>query len=178
MHHPFILIARNIAALIGVAAIGAIGAIGASAADAATITALVTATPVKPLLLTKLQDLDLGSVTLGPGVWSNATVGIARSGVFTCASANAVCTGATRTAQYNVQGSNRETVFISAPNTTLVNQNDPTQTLTLVTDAPASIVLTSSGIPGVDFAIGGSVQLNSTTAAGTYVGTFNVTVNY
>jgi hypothetical protein len=47
-----------------------------------------------------------------------------------------------------------------------------------VTDAPASLVLTSSGIPGVDFSIGGSVTLNSSTASGTYVGTFNVTVDY
>ena len=61
---------------------------------------------------------------------------------------------------------------------TLVNQSDSTQTLTLVTDAPASVVLTSSGIPGVNFSIGGSVTLNSTTAAGTYAGTFNVTVDY
>jgi spore coat protein U-like protein len=40
------------------------------------------------------------------------------------------------------------------------------------------MVLTSSGIPGDDFSIGGSVTLNSTTAAGTYAGTFNVTVDY
>jgi spore coat protein U-like protein len=59
-----------------------------------------------------------------------------------------------------------------------VNQSDPTKTLTLVTDAPATILLTSSGIPGTNFSIGGSVTLSSTTAAGTYSGTFNVTVDY
>ena len=144
----------------------------------ATQSAQVNASTVKPLVLTKLQNLDLGTVILASGNWSNATVSISQAGVFSCANANVVCTGATRVATYNVQGSNRETVTISAPAVTLINQNDPTKTLTLVTSAPATLVLTSSGHPGTDFSIGGSVTLNSATPAGTYVGTFNVTVDY
>lgn len=145
---------------------------------AATVNATVSAASIKPLVLAKLQDLDLGTVTLAPGTWSNATVSLSRAGVFSCASANLTCTGATAVAQYNVQGSKQQPVQISAPNVTLTNQNDPTQTLTLVTDAPGSVILTNSGFPGVDFSIGGSVTLDSTAAAGTYVGTFNVTVDY
>lgn len=145
---------------------------------AATVMAQVNASNVKPLLLTKLQDLDLGSVTLGPGVWSNATVSLSQAGVRSCTNANISCSGATVVARYNVQGSNQQTVRISAPNVTMVNQSDSTQTLTLATDAPASILLTNSGFPGMDFTIGGSVTINSTTQAGTYVGTFNVTVDY
>ena len=145
---------------------------------AATQSASVTANAVKPLVISKLQDLDFGSVTLGPGTWSNASVSLSQSGAFSCTSANVVCSGVTSVAQYNVQGSNKQTVRISAPNVTLVNQSDPTKTLTLVTDAPATILLTSSGIPGTNFSIGGSVTLSSTTAAGTYSGTFNVTVDY
>jgi spore coat protein U-like protein len=155
------------------------GALGIGApAVAATQSASVTANAVKPLVISKLQDLDFGSVTLGPGTWSNATVSLSQSGAFSCTSANVVCSGVTSVAQYNVQGSNKQTVRISAPNVTLVNQSDPTKTLTLVTDAPATILLTSSGIPGTNFSIGGSVTLSSTTAAGTYSGTFNVTVDY
>ena len=142
------------------------------------MTASVNATPVKPLLLTKVQDLDLGSVTLGAGAWSGATVSISQDGVLSCANANIVCAGAVLPAKYNIQGSNQQTVNISAPNVTMVNQNDSSQTLTLVTDAPASVLLTNSGFPGKDFKIGGSVTLNSSTGAGTYVGTFNVTVDY
>ena len=160
-----------IAALVCVAGTGA-------RADAATVIAQVTANNVKPLTLTKLQDLDLGSVTLAPGAWSNATVSLSQAGALSCASANLVCSGATLVARYNVQGSNQQAVRISAPNVTMVNQSDSTQTLTLVTDAPASIQLTNSGFPGSDFSIGGSVTLNSSTSAGTYVGTFNVTVDY
>jgi hypothetical protein len=151
--------------------------IGVSA-RAATVMAAVTANNVKPLVVTKLQDLDLGTVTLAPGTWSNATVSISQAGVLSCANANVVCSGATTVAQYNVQGSNQQTVRISAPNVTMTNQSDSTQTLTLVTNAPASLVLTNSGAPGMTFSVGGSVTLNSTTAAGTYVGTFNVTVDY
>ena len=150
----------------------------AAPARAATAMAGVTANGVKPLIITKLQDLDLGSVTLGTGTWSGATVSLSQGGVLGCASANITCTGATRVAKYNVQGSNQQTVRISAPNVTLVNQSDSTQTLTLVTDAPATVYLTNSGFPGVDFSIGGSVTINSTTQAGTYAGTFNVTVDY
>jgi len=164
-------LARMLLALSSLAAVN-------TPAHAATVMAQVTAQNVKPLLLTKLGDLDLGSVTLGTGIWSNATVSLSRAGVLSCASANIACTGATSVAQYNVQGSNQQTVRISAPNVTMMNQSDSTQTLTLVTDAPASVVLTNSGFPGVNFSIGGSVTISSSTQAGTYVGSFNVTVDY
>ena len=151
---------------------------GAAPMRAATVNAQVTANGVKPLILTKVQDLDFGSVTLGPGIWSNATISLSQAGVLSCGNANVTCTGATMVAQYNVQGSKQQAVQISAPNVTLVNQSDSSQTLTLVTDAPASIILANNGFPGSDFSIGGSVTISSTTAAGTYVGTFNVTVDY
>jgi hypothetical protein len=147
-------------------------------ARAATITASVNASVNKPLVLTKVQDLDLATVTLGPGVWSNAKISISQAGALTCGSANVVCTGAPMVAKYNVQGSKQQAVQISVPNVTLVNQNDSTKTLTLVTDAPATITLANSGFPGSNFSIGGSITLNSTTASGTYVGTMNVTVDY
>lgn len=145
---------------------------------AATQSAAINATVNKPLVLSSIQNMDFGTVTLGPGTWANATVAISRGGTLSCGSANLLCTGAALPAKYNVQGSNRQTVQVNAPNVTLVNQGDPSKTLTLVTDAPATVLLTSSGIPGVDFAIGGSVTLSSATAPGTYAGTFNVTVNY
>ncbi len=161
---------RAIAALICCAWTGA-------PACAASQTAAVSANVVKPLVIKWLQDLDFGTITLDPGTWSNTAVTLSRTGARTCG-ANLTCTGATTAAQYNVQGSNNQTVRISAPNVTLVNQDDASNTLTLVTDAPASIVLTSSGVPGVDFAIGGTITLTPTTAAGIYRGTFNVTVDY
>ena len=152
--------------------------LGGSGARAATINATVTGNSVKPLIIAKLQDLDLGSVTLGSGVWSNATVSLSQAGVLTCTDPNVTCSGAPVPAQYNVQGSKQQTIYVSVPTVTLVNQSDSTQTLTLTPDAPATLILANSGFPGSDFSVGGSVKLNSTTAAGTYVGTFNVTVDY
>ena len=151
---------------------------GAGEASSATVNAQVNANNIKPLIIAKVQDLDLGSITLGPGVWSNVTVSLSQAGILSCANANVTCSGAPTAAQYNVQGSKQQAVQISAPNVTLVNQSDSTQTLTLVTDAPASIVLANSGFPGSNFSIGGSVTVNSSTASGTYAGTFNVTVDY
>ena len=81
-------------------------------------------------------------------------------------------------ATYNVSGTNRSVVTITAPNVTLVNQSDSTQTLTLVVDNPGSVLLTNSGPPGTNFSLGGSIALGSSTAGGVYVGTFNVTVDY
>jgi hypothetical protein len=144
---------------------------------AATANASVSAAPIKPLVLSKVRDLDLGTITLGPGIWSNATVAISQAGALTCTT-NVTCTGAAQSAQYNVQGSNQQRVRISAPDLTLTNQSDPSQTLTMSVSAPASVMLTNSGFPGVNFSIGGSVTLNSTTSGGTYVGTFDVTVDY
>ena len=157
----------------------ALCALGAAApARAATAVAAVSASTAKPLTLARVQDLDLGTILLAPGTWSGATVGISRAGVFTCTNANLACTGATRTAIYNVTGTNNMVVRITAPNVTLVNQSDTTKTLTLVVDSIASLTLTNSGAPGSNFNVGGTITVSSTTTAGLYTGTFNVTVDY
>ena len=161
------------ALMVGAAALAATPAHAASSQ-----VATVSATVVKPLTLTWVQNLDLGTIVLGPGTWSNATVGISRTGAFSCTNANVTCSGATQVAKYNVQGSNQQTARISAPNVTLTNQSDPTKTLILTVDNPGSILIPNSGFPGVNFSLGGSIILNSTTAGGVYAGTFNVTVDY
>lgn len=150
----------------------------APARGAPGATASVSAKVVKPLTLKWVQDLDLGTIVLGPGTWSGATVGISRGGVFTCANTNVTCTGATKVAKYNATGTNNQVVRITAPDVTLVNQSDTTQTLTLVVDSPGTVPIPNSGKQGVTFPLGGSIALSSTTAGGVYVGTFNVTVDY
>ena len=160
---------------LGIAA--ALAAAFAAPAGAVTQTASVNANVVKPLTLVWLQDLNLGTVALPTGNWSGATVGISQAGVFTCSS-KVICTGATTAASFNVTGTNKMNVTVSVPNVTLVNQSDPSKTLTLTVDSPAQIALPNSGNQGVTFGVGGSITLNSTTPGGTYKGTINVTVNY
>ena len=70
--------------------------------QAVTQSATVKVTVVKPLTLTALQNLDLGTITLAGGTWSNVTVGISRAGVLSCGNANVVCSGATAVARYKV----------------------------------------------------------------------------
>ena len=153
-------------------------ACAATPAVAVTQNASVKANVVKPLILASLQNLDLGTITLKPGNWTGATVGISRTGIFSCANTNLVCTGAPQVAKYNVTGSNNQLVRVSAPNVTLINQADASKTLTLVVDNPGTITLPSSGVKGLDFSLGGSITLGATAASGTYQGTFHVTVDY
>jgi hypothetical protein len=147
-------------------------------ASAATQNASVKATVVKPLTLTKLQDLNLGTVTLKPGTWSGAIVAMSKAGTFSCANANTICSGAVQPAKFNVTGSNSQTVKVTVPNVTLVDQADATKSLLMTVDAPATIAIPNSGSKGLDFAVGGSITLSSATASGTYSGTLFVTVDY
>lgn len=149
----------------------------AEPAAAVTQNASVNANVIKPLTLTAVQNLDLGTITLTPGTWSGATVGISRTGVVSC-SADLICTGAPLVARFNVTGTNKMVVMITAPDVTLVNQNDASQKLTLKIDSPGQVQLTSSGAPGSNFDLGGSLTLSSTTEAGVYSGTIQVTVDY
>lgn len=149
----------------------------AQPALAVTQNANVNATVVKPLTLTSQQNLDLGTIIVPRGSWSGATVGISAAGVFSC-SAQVICAGAPQVARYKVTGTNKAVVRITAPNVTLVNQSDSTKTLTLVVDNPGQVTLTSSGEPGNMFNLGGTISLSSTTAEGSYSGTFAVTVDY
>ncbi|HET9811214.1 MAG TPA: DUF4402 domain-containing protein [Sphingomicrobium sp.] len=155
----------------------AAAAAAASPAHAATVTAQARAKVVKPLVLTSIRDLELGTLVLAGGSWPAATVTLSSDGTLTCP-ANITCIGTTQTAGYNISGSNNETITVNAPDVTLVNQSDSTKTLTLVVDAPTSLNLPNSGNPGVDFAIGGSIDIGSATAEGDYAGTFKVTVDY
>jgi Domain of unknown function (DUF4402) len=169
-------ILRNIAAVAALA-------LTATPAFAAPVSpnqnATATARIVKPLTLTWVQDLNLGTILLsGAGAWGGAVVGVSQAGVLSCANANVTCSGAVQQARYNVRGTNNQVVTITAPNVTLTNANDPLQTLLMTVSNPGTVTLTSSGAPGNDFNLGGSITVASTTGDGVYSGTFNVTVDY
>jgi hypothetical protein len=165
---------------LGLGIIAIAGTVGAAPASAAGPNQNSTATAkiVKPLTLTWVQDLDLGTIVLGSGTWGATSVGITSAGVFTCNNSNISCSGATKPAQYKVTGTNNQRVLISAPNVTLTNQNNSSQTLLLTVDNPGFVDLGNSGNAGVTFGLGGSIAVSSATVEGTYTGQFNVTVNY
>lgn len=162
---------------IAVVAAAAVSVGLAPPASAASVNARAKAKVIKPLTLKSIQDFDLGTLILSAGDWSGSTVTLSREGVLTCP-ANLTCSGATQVAVYNVSGSQGQTVVINAPDVTMVNQASPGDTLTLIVDGPGTLTLSNSGARGLDFPLGGSIAVDSTTAGGDYVGTFEVTAEY
>jgi spore coat protein U-like protein len=146
----------------------------ATVARAASITASVNANVVKPLVFTSKQNLDFGTVLLGAA--GTSTVSLSMAGVLSCGS-GLTCSGATRPAIFNVQGSNGQVVRITAVASDLTNAADGS-TLRFTPIAPASVTLTNSGAPGKDFNLGGSIAIPSTTTDGTYTGNVVVTAEY
>lgn len=164
-----------------IAAIGCLAATLVASSASATgpnQNAVSTARVVKPLTLSWVQNLDLGTIILsGAGPWSGAVVSVSNAGVFSCSNANVTCAGAPQPAKYRVTGTNNQVVTVNAPSVTLTNQNDGVSTIILTPNSPGTVNLGNSGT-GLTFGVGGSVNISSTTPDGTYAGTFNVTVNY
>jgi hypothetical protein len=128
---------------------------------------------VKPLTLTKVSDIDFGSIV----VQDNGTVTMDTAGNITCPS-TLTCAGSGTAAGYKVTGTNNQVVQISKPNVTLTNQSDSTQTLTLVLTGPSQVTLPNSGASGINFKLGGDLAIAASTKEGVYQGDLNVTVNY
>lgn len=143
-------------------------------AQAASANAVVKAGLVKPLALTTKQDFDFGQIVL-PLSGGAITIAVSQAGVRTCPSP-ASCSGTAKQAVFNVQGSNQQIVKISAPAITLANSAG--NTLAFTPNAPATVTLTNSGNPGIDFSIGGSISVSPTTPDGNYTGSLVVTVDY
>jgi len=135
---------------------------------------------IKPLVLTWVQDLNLGTIVLsGAGAWTGAVVSVSRAGAFSCLNANVTCSGSNARAVYHLAGTNQQTVNITvSPSITLNNLTDGVSSLSMTVDAPASVPMPNSGNAGVDFGVGGSISVSSTTPDGVYQGTFDVTADY
>jgi hypothetical protein len=166
----------NLIRITAAAAALALGATPALAQTQPDKQATATARIVKPLTLTWVQDLDLGSITLVNS--GSTTVGITRLGVFSCPAGNVTCSGTPQVAKYKITGVNNTNVTVNSGNVTMTNQADATKSLLLTVDSPGTVNLGNSGTAGTEFALGGNITVSGATADGTYIGTFAVTVNY
>lgn len=169
--------------LLKISAAAAVLMLGAAPAAGQAVSpdnqARATARIVKPLSLYWVQDLDLGSVILGPGTWTGAVVGVGRDGTPDCASTDVTCTGTMTEAVYLVTGTNNQDVTINASaSIDLVHGVDATKILAMSVDNPGTVSLGNSGAAGLEFGLGGSITVNSDTLDGTYTGMFDVTVEY
>jgi hypothetical protein len=129
---------------------------------------------IRPLSLTATGALDFGTIVMN-GVTANRTVTLGANTAITCAT-ELVCAANGTVPTYNVRGTNNQVVNIIKNASTLTGSNGGTLTLTPV--GQASVTLTSSGAPGDNFAIGGSITIAPTTADGVYSGTVDVQVDY
>jgi hypothetical protein len=161
------------------ATVAALAVATPAAAVTATSDASARARVIRPLQLTSTQNLDLGTIVLtGAGTFS-ASVSIDRDGVFDCdggSSTNVTCSGTVKEAVYNVRGTNNQVLTIASGPVTLNGSNGGS--LTLTPDHDATVTLTSSGTPGDDFGVGGSITVTDATVDGVYTGTFAVTADY
>jgi spore coat protein U-like protein len=157
---------------VSLAALAALSSLATPAA-AATIAATTSVNVVKPVQLSKLQDLDFGTLTFS-GYTGTRTISINQAGTFACAT-NIVCSGTPKPARFNIQGTNKMTALVTVTGGALSNGID---SIPFTPDAPSSIYTPNSGAPGVDFNVGGSLSVSSTLVGGTYTGTINVTADY
>jgi hypothetical protein len=163
------------------ARIAALAAVALAATPAVAAPVSVTGQPpsasariIRPLTLTATGSLNFGTIVMN-GVTANRTVTLNADTTITCAT-ELVCAANGTVPTYNVRGTQGQTVNILKNLSTLNGSNGGTLTLTPV--GAASVLLTNSGAPGENFAIGGSIVIGTGTVDGVYTGTVDVQVDY
>jgi hypothetical protein len=163
----------------GAAALALTATPAAAAPVAATTPATANAKIYKPLVLTAKRNLDLGTIVMGTVGATGEKVTLTAAGGFTCGGGNLTCSGTPVTAQYNVQGTNNAVVRILVGASSLNRVGGGgTVAFTPLAPSPASVTLTSSGVPGDDFFVGGEITILPATVEGVYSGNMDVTVDY
>lgn len=141
----------------------------------ATTPATAKAQIVRPLSLTAKTNMDFGTILLSSvAVGPTYTVILTSGGALSC-TAGLTCSTTGIPATFNVQGSNNQLVKIYTAASSFTNG---TTTLSITPSAAASLTLTNSGSPGLDFNVGASFPITSATTEGVYTGNLNVTVDY
>jgi hypothetical protein len=143
----------------------------AVSANAATATADARARILAPITVTKNTDLDFGTIVVGT---TAGTATVSTAGARTCTAA-LVCTGGTvSAANFSVSGTSGAVVTVATPASVSLASGANNMSASLTSSA-ATVTLT--GGTGT-FNVGGVLSVGASQAAGNYVGTFTVTVDY
>lgn len=151
----------------------------AMAASAGTGSFKANAVIVKPVTITKNDDLDFGSTTMNPTL-TTATVTVADTAASVAVCSNVVmltCSGG-KPAKFTLSsGLAGQTVQISyvAPPTKLLHTNG-TNTVDIALDGIENVLLDSAG--GATFNVGGTITVAAATVDGAYSATVNIVANY
>lgn len=165
-----------------VAATAVVASPVAAAPVGATTPATARARIVKPLSLSHNGTLlDFGVIVIpAAGVTGTRTVTLSNLNVRDCTTLGGgelTCgTDVTSVPTYTVTGTNKEVVQVIKTASLLNGSNGGT--LAFRPTGPATVTLPNSGTGGVNFAIGGEIDIVSATTDGTYTGNINVTVDY
>lgn len=173
----------------GVAMAAALGM--GSVAHAQDADADATAEVLQALTL----NLDSGSLDFGTMVVNGAgSVVLAANGTLDCSAAQITCSGTTDVPTFTATGTANQDVTINLPTT--VNLDHPNYTTTpgaqhrielnaFTSDAPVNSSGPTSfyevqldGTGAASFSVGGTIVIDGSEVAGTYDGTFNVSVEY
>ena len=128
---------------------------------------------IKPVTLTKLQDMNFGTLSFA-GFTGTRTIVLSRAGAITCA-ADIVCSGVGAQARFNMTGTRQNTILITYSGGSLSNGTD---SIPFTPDGPATMTLTNNGNPGTDFDVGGSLSVSAALVGGLYSGTMTITADY
>jgi len=170
---------KNFARLAAVAAAATLIAAPAAAAPVGVTGQVPTASVriVKPLTLTRVRDLNFGTIVVG-AVVGTQTVQVTDAGALSGCNTNGVTcqNNGVQSARYNVTGTNNQLVNIAASTSNLTSGSN---TLVFTPNwATNTLTLTSSGSPGDFFNLGGTIDLTASTPEGLYTGNLVVTVDY
>jgi hypothetical protein len=143
----------------------------------ATVSANATATIIAPIAITNSTDLAFGNVAVSATL--AGTVVLSPLGVRTPTAGVTLpaVTGTFSAATFSVTGSGASTYAITLPaSITLTGVPSGTMTVDNFTSNPSGTGALTAGAQTLT--VGGTLNVGAAQAAGTYTGTFNVTVNY
>ncbi len=159
------------------AAVGALAAasFATSAQAATTATGTATAEVLSSLTVTATADLQFGQIAANTGgsVTVNADSSVSKTG-------GLISTGSRAPAAFDVVGSPNAMVIVSLPtasvNLTRVSGTETMQLGSFNTDPNGAFQLDTAGAGS--FNVGGTLTVGANQVAGTYTGTFQVSVEY
>lgn len=141
-------------------------------------TGAFTATVLRSIAITKLTDLNFGTVAQPASGTGSATVDPS-SGARTTIGAVGYSSPTPSQASFSVTGEGGQAFSITVP-TTIAMTGPQAMTVTTTTSVAGTALLSGSlGSQGsFTFGVGGTIPINSTTPSGVYSGSFTVTVAY
>jgi len=174
---------RSLKWVIGASAALAMAQSAQAQTPSASATASGAAVVLQPITLVKNTDLAFGSL-VRPSLGSNTVTIDATSGNRTLTGTGDASLAGNQTpsrATYSVGGEGGAAFSVTVPSSFVMTRQGGSETLPVALSASAVAGALSGSIGSngsANFSVGGSLPLSSTTVAGDYTGTFDVTVGY